>query len=225
MRMESSAFDTKAGFFGFPASKSNESIDMTVYLDAQGYWYVPVENYYVRVHPIDDIQNGMAKMLNVSIEAVVESQVLDQLAYLAYLNLDLDAGSDWIKNYLSPEFIGSYTEQTLKPLLEKLAQLQAMKLNGLPTFVHFPYFFSPTLARSQFSPNEQTGSWRGQDNCTKMTLASGYLVVFDRYGRLIHLRDTDGDTADYSYDKEVTLASPEYAQIKDFSSFMKINKN
>jgi hypothetical protein len=113
---------------------------------------------------------------------------------------------------------GSATEILLKPLLEKLANMQYMQTSGF-TFINFAYFFSPTLARSHFNPQEQTGSWKGQDNCTKMTLDSGYLVVFDRYGRLIHLKDTDGDTADYKYDKDVTVNFP-FTEFYDFANFM-----
>jgi hypothetical protein len=52
---------------------------------------------------------------------------------------------------------------------------------------------------------------------------NGYQIVFDRYGRLIHLRDTQGDTADYWYDKDVTVNIPPAATI-DLGSLIKLNR-
>ena len=214
MRMKSAA--AWKSYDIFPGYRGTEKIetDITIYLDAQGYWYVPIEKDYIRVHPTGELLNTIASKLKVGIEDAIYAEVtemLDQLAFLALI--DTDPSNEWIKDFIPDEFIGaadggtSGLEQLLKPLLEKLAKLQYMQTSGF-TFINFAFFFSPTLARSHFSPQEQTVNWGGQDYCTKMTLASGYLVVFDRYGRLIHLKDTDGDTADYRYDKDVTVNFP-----------------
>jgi hypothetical protein len=52
---------------------------------------------------------------------------------------------------------------------------------------------------------------------------AGYLIIFDRYGRLVHLKDTDGATADYWYDKDVTVNIPP-AMTLDMGKLMQLSQ-
>jgi hypothetical protein len=198
--------------------------DFMMYIDSQGLWYVPTKDgTYIRVDLARQMQQ-MAKTLQVGIEMAIEAkaaQMLDQLAVLALMELP-DGADSWLNEFVPVEVLTtayslaspgtSITEEALKPLLKNLAEFRARKVEAFPAFIHFAFLISPAAARSHFNVSEETVTWRGQDGCTRMTVVSGkdagYQVVFDRHGRLIHLRDTAGDTADYWYDRDVTVTLP-----------------
>ena len=93
-------------------------------------------------------------------------------------------------------------------------------LSVFPPLIHFAFFFSPAAIRSHLAGrvHEDTGiTWQGRTHhgrivcvdCTRFTVEEGeqrgYIMIFDRFGRLVHLRDTDGSTATYGYDRELTV--------------------
>ncbi len=223
--------------------------DFTMYIDAQNYWYVPTDDYgYIRINALGAM-GDIARQLEFSIEAAIDAQVtemLDELAELAIgelWNFRAD-GNDWLNDFIPMEIIRAYSialensggsvteahlravEEKLKAVLEKLAERRHQQIEIFPALIHFAFIVSPTMARTQFNVREETLVWRGQNNCTKMTVVSGqeagYQIVFDRYGRLIHLRGTDGATADYWYDRDVTVTIPP-AKTIDFGKLMKPN--
>ena len=218
-RSSESEVGAAVAFLGTKTRK-NEAQDFMMYVDALGFWYVPTEiegnEVYVRVHLMNSIQN-VAAGLEIAIEAAIEAnvaQMLDQLAILA-----ITAQGDWMSGLIPPEVAlayyasdGNVAEGVLEQALEELALLQYEQISSLPPLIHFAFVISPTLARTQFNVQESTVTWDGQENCTKMTVVggsdNGYVVVFDKYGRLIHLRDTDDGTADYWYDRDVTVNIP-----------------
>jgi hypothetical protein len=234
MRVKSSESESWVEINALWGAQSKQSAkDFTMYIDAQNYWYVPFESKeiqeldenapnYLRVNPMGGMQN-MAKILEVGLQAAIDAKVaemLDQLAVLAIMETNTP-GNGWLKDFIPEQAIAAYTdpnpdksfaEEQLKTVLEELAKLQFDQISMFPALIHFAFIISPTLARSQFNVQEVPVTWRGQDNCIKMSVLSGSgagsMVVFDRYGRLIHLRDNDGDTADYWYDKDVTVNIP-----------------
>lgn len=223
MRAKSSEYSAKMGIGFLGTTTVTEAKDFTMYVDAQGYWYVPQEKYgYVRVNLIEFTQD-VAKTLEVGLELAIEAKVteiLDQLAVLAIMG-SMEDGNEWMKEFIPNEMIGAYTDpdpdksvvgELLKQKLEKMVKLQFEQISNLPPLIHFAFIISPTLARSQFNVQEESVSFMGQVLSTKMTVVSGKdagaVVIFDRYGRLIHLIDPDGDTATYRYDKDVTVNIP-----------------
>jgi len=126
---------------------------------------------------------------------------------------------NWIQDFVPQGVLEAYVksggaEAILKQELKELMKMQYGKISGFPAFIHFAFIISPTLARTQFNVKEETITSEGQTVLTKMTITSGkdagYIIIFDQYGRLVHLRDTHGDTADYWYDKDVTVNIPPY---------------
>jgi hypothetical protein len=143
--------------------------------------------------------------------------------YLDQFNPEYDAGNggwfDESKNV---------TENQLRPILEELARFQLNQISMFPAFIHFAYVISPTLVRSQFNVKEESVSFMGRVLTTKMTVVSGkdagYQIIFDRYGRSIHLIDTDSNTATYWYDKDVNVTIPPAKSI-DMGNLLKLKRD
>jgi hypothetical protein len=220
MRVKSSesltgvAVDVAGTFIDYSNTQKGDKV--TMFIDSLGYWYTPYQRGdahagYIRTNLMGKMQN-MVKMLEVSLEAAIDAKVnetLDQLILVISKSLDL---GEWTGDAISKEMMSVISDPNksvmdLSPLLEELAKLQFEQISFFPPLIHFAYIFSPTLARS-YNMQEQTITWRGQEHCIKMTNDEGYQIIFDRYGRLIHLKDTDGATADYRYDKDVTVEIP-----------------
>jgi len=221
IHMESSAYLTEYKTRLGNDEKINKEQDFTMYIDSQGYWYVPMEDKagqfdsltYVRVKAMDML-SGTAQLLEFSLEVAIDNQVDLILAYLA-AGIDMTFFNDSLsqqESYQLPttEMVGAASREA-RALLRDLVNVQYEQLTFFPAFVHFAFIFSPALGRS-LGLDEETITWRGQENCTKMTVVggrdAGYQIIFDRYGRLVHLRDTDGDTADFSYDQDFTVNIP-----------------
>ena len=201
---------------------TNKGDDFVAYVDAQGYWYVPVDNYgYMRVSIKKKMKN-VASKLALSIDAAIATgatEMMDQLL-AAMLTMDLGAlGIGSFYPWLPPEIFAALADpnvdvaaellSSMTPLLE--AEMKSI-LGNLPPFIHFAFVISPDMARSRFEVQEETITWRGQEHCTKMILLSGkdkgYQMVFDPYNRLINLKDTDDSSAEYWYDRDVTVTIP-----------------
>lgn len=116
------------------------------------------------------------------------------------------------------EFAEGVTEDRFREFLENVesmerrAREQFEELGAFPPLIHFAFILTPTTVRSQASVQPSTIPCGGQDDCTRFVVTSGeqrgYILVFDHYDRLVYLRDTDGSSATYSYDRDVTVTLP-----------------
>ena len=202
-------------------TSTNEAERSIMYVDGGGYWYVPTDQYgYVQVNLQNQMQR-VANTLELSLDLAIEAgvtEMMDQLALMALIDWNIFGGSpvpempfELLQMLQDPDI--DVTGELLRELLEQQMQNHFQLLGNLPPFIHFAMVISPTLARAHFNVSEQTVTYRGEPNCTKMTVLSGddagYISIFDQYGRLIHLRDTDDATADYWYDRDVTVNIPQ----------------
>ncbi|NNC33891.1 MAG: hypothetical protein HKO09_03340, partial [Croceitalea sp.] len=165
--------------------------DITMYIDAQGNWYVPNQipgaRDYLQIDPVGASQR-IGQDLDINLNAAIEVTIDEWFPPNRFRN----------RNFFRE--------------LRELANNNAAQAGFFPAFIHFAFIITPSVARNQFSVQEELKTWRGMEKCTKMVITSGrdagYQIVFDSYGRLIHLRDKDGDTADYWYDQDVTVNIP-----------------
>ena len=216
-------------FMGPGFERPSQEQDITMYIDAQGYWYVPVDNPdirrgYVRVNPSQGLQN-IAESLEIGIETAIDARINIIEAEWANAAPIYELGTQEMRDEFEAlssmtKFVDYFDPGQLHQLVSDLVGLQSQQLGFFPAFIHFAFFISPHLARSEFNVREEILSWRGQDDCIRMTILSGdeagYMIVFDRYGRLIHLRDKEGETADYWYDRDVTVNIPPAVAIPGF---------
>jgi hypothetical protein len=112
--------------------------------------------------------------------------------------------------------VADVTEDMLRDWVEEFRG-QYESLGTLPPLIHFAFILTPQTVRAQVPVRQDSNiSWRGRhtacDNCTRFTVTEGdqegYVLIFDEYGRLVHLKDTDGSTAEYAYGGDVTVRIP-----------------
>ena len=220
---------------GLSLDTSSEATDVTMYFDAAGNVYVPTDasgtGGYVRAN-LGDVIGGMLGTFQFGIQAAMESgaaEMLDYLGGIAGVNYgntevaglfpegtqgllseyaDYASWNDETQSYeVDSDGLGPLQQQLLELYLE-LAQIRYDELVRFP-LVNFAFVFSPTLARSYGNTREESVTWDGLPGATKFTVTSGsdagYVIIFDWFDRLVLLKDTDGSTAEYMYDVDVTV--------------------
>lgn len=218
MRVQSSGSEGSLWVLGEELDASQEAQDITMYFDRTGTVYVPIGNgNYVSAN-LPNMFGQMSGALQVGIDNAIESSVGEQLDLLVGLvgmglvNIPpgyLDVGiQEILEEYASSGGADSLLQE-LRDELERLTRLQFEAIGAFPPLIHFAFIYSPEIVRSSIAVREETVNWQGREDCTRMTITSGgdagYVFVFDRLGRLAHLRDTDGSTATYWYDDDVTV--------------------
>jgi len=236
MRAKSSASDgiLAGGFPGFSGTvdAGSEATDVTMFFDAAGNVYVPTDDgQYIKAN-MNAMVASMISTLEYSLEAAMDSQVTEalnaMLSELASL-LSLDGMDTMSMAYgdsaLLDAIIGvhmhlAYNNGTLSPelrqqLRDALRDAMQSRFASFGSFplIHFAYVFSPTMVRERGNVREEPTTWQGYGGATKFTVASGddagYVMIFDVFDRLVLLKDTDGSTATYSYDSDVTVQLPQ----------------
>lgn len=211
---------------------SSEATDVTMYFDAAGNVYVPTGNgRYTSVNFADAIGAAFGT-LAFGIEAAVDlraAEMMDALAATSVIVFDefnpltglFDQFlSEGVRDLLS-EYQPTYIEgegwtynrdggvQTrLRQMFLNLSFARYEILTNYP-LVNFAFIFSPALVRNYDNIREEPTTWAGRGGATKFTVTSGsdagYVIIFDGAGRLVLLRDTDGSTAEYMYDRDVSV--------------------
>jgi hypothetical protein len=236
MRAESSASDGMLGarlmgYGGFQEANS-EATDVTMFFDAAGNVYVPSDNgQYIKAN-MNAMVASMISTVEYSLDVAMDSQVTEMLSamlseltsllslygmdavYEAYedsalLNeiIALHTSLAYSNGTLSPEL-----RQQLRDALRDAIQSRFASFGSFP-LIHFAYVFSPTMVRERGNVREESTTWNGYGGATQFTVTSGddagYVIIFDVFGRLVLLRDTDGSTATYSYDSDVSVQLPQ----------------
>lgn len=156
---------------------------------------------------MDQGLNGLAITNMLTQEGIPHGAIQDLL--LEYINRNsYDAESETYE--LDLDAIGPL-ERRLVEIFSDLLQARYDAILKFP-MVNFAFFYSPTLVRTHGNVQEEPTTWNGQPGATRFTVTSGddegYVMMFDGAGRLVLLRDTNGDTAEYSYDRDLTVRLP-----------------
>lgn len=218
MRMKSEGSDGSLWVLGEELDASQEATDITMYFDAAGTVYVPTgDGNYVSANLPNMFGQMTGALQSIDFDSVIESSVGEQMDALAFILggalMEIPPGYlDVGIQELMEEYISSGgADGILQELQDQLESLTTSEFEAISAFplVNFAFVFSPDGIRSSIDVQEETVTWQGREDSTRMTITSGedagYVFVFDRYGRLAHLRDTDGSTATYWYDRDVTV--------------------
>lgn len=186
---------------------------------------------YVSVS-LPGLLGDMADVLEVNVDHAIEAGVTEMVDRLAAIAPErygqLLHGNRYLERWAGTihfdtingewETEGDITQDLLEGWVQQIrAQLELLKV--FPPLIHFAFVFSPAGVRAYADDvhEEPNITWRGWTqygavtcvDCTRFTVTegkqAGYVLIFDRFGRLVHLRDTDGDTATYGYHKDVTV--------------------
>lgn len=217
---------------GAEIETNGEATDVTMYFDADGNVYVPIGNGgYVQADFADAIAQAFDS-LEFGVQAAIDSGAAEMVDALGSFAGSINDDDDYLEGLLPEEVLdvlGEYNEQTqwnretqswevdpdaqglleqrLRALLRELAQARYGALTQFP-LVNFA-LYSPTLVRAHGNVREESVTWGGQVGATRFTVASGsdagYVIIFDGAGRLVLLRDTDGNTAEYMYDRDISV--------------------
>ena len=204
---------------------------ITMYFDAAGTVYVPTEEgRYIRAS-LPGLFGQMAGALDMNIDQAIEAGVTGMLDRLGVYTAATSASDvpgpirDLLAAYADRATFNRETGEwevdnvTEEMLRDWVAEFRAQyeSLSTLPPLIHFAFILTPWTVRSQLRVREDTHiNWRGRhvacNDCTQFTVTegdqTGYVLIFDGYDRLVHLKDTDGSTAEYAYDKDVTVRIP-----------------
>ncbi|MEZ4796557.1 MAG: hypothetical protein R2785_05255 [Flavobacteriaceae bacterium] len=201
------------------------------YTDKDGNWYAPVEN----MEGYEDIEfirfNPKTELLAVA--DILDSIDINKLAFLlsGYLKtLDLNDADLGFK--LSEDFglniakllIDGHAnlQEELEKALKTLLKDNFSKIGGFPIFIHWAFLYSPEYVKSKERVTESKVTFAGNPNCTKLIVTSsgenkGKSMIFDEYDRLVFINSLKEGTAQFFYDRDITVTLPDPKVVMDMS--------
>lgn len=113
--------------------------------------------------------------------------------------------------------------EAIKALLNKKLE----EIGGLPIFIHWAFIYTPETIRQHYGSmvKETPFECDGVANaCTKFTVLqgedSGKSMEFDSYDRLKFINAKKDGTANFFYDKDITVTLPDPSEVMSLSNIM-----
>lgn len=212
------------------------------YTDKDGYWYVPYDDpngkhKHIKFNAKELIVGGLNDLIDLASEENAENLMFlleetfktidwDDLGYEYHAIAITASGTlnEMIKKLASEE-----TKKQLKDGLKELISEELSQIGGFPIFIHWALLYSPDSIKAKFQHKETTVPFRGIPNCTKIQVTSGEesgkSMIFDQYDRLVFINALNDGTAEYFYDKDVTVKIPPAATLSSImGEFQTANK-
>ncbi|TBN06708.1 hypothetical protein EYD45_02155 [Hyunsoonleella flava] len=246
MEGETSGWDFGRSFSsGKISDYKKDSKKFVQYTDKDGNWYTPVEDMegyenieYIKFNAKQMAVSNLQKLLDLSMDDKVEKIKIYLFQLIQHHQIDLAMlGGGGGGEYSLPmglyKLLQNFDEKNaelqkkLEEAIKMILSKELEEIGGFPIFIHWAFIYSPEVIKKYYGNkvDKKTFDCDGFANaCSKFTVLQGpdkgKSMEFDRLGRLTFINSLKEGTAQFFYDKDITVTLPDPSVVMDMSNMM-----